>query len=154
MRQMTTRLRSSVCSFAACGLAAISLAGAASAQTAQAGRPLTAQLTGPAEAPKPGDPDGAGEASVRVNPGQNQVCYELSVSNIDAATMAHIHKAPAGEAGPPVVTLTPPGSGSSTGCATVTRDLAQDLIQNPQAYYVNVHNAAFPSGAVRGQLTK
>jgi len=32
--------------------------------------------------------------------------------------------------------------------------LAQDLIQNPSAYYVNVHNGPFPKGAVRGQLGK
>lgn len=149
---MTLRLRHSLSSFAA--LAALGLAGSVAAQAPEGGRPLSAQLTGPAEAPTPGDPDGAGTATIRVNPGQNQVCYELSVSNIAAATLAHIHKAAAGQAGPPVVTLTPPTPGSSKGCAEVARDLAQDLIKNPQAYYVNVHNAAFPNGAVRGQLTK
>ena len=149
---MTNPLRHSLSGCAA--LAALALASAVAAQTPEGGRPLSAQLTGPAEAPTPGDPDGAGAVTVRVNPGQNQVCYELTASNIDTATMAHIHKAPAGQAGPPVVTLTPPASGSSKGCAEVTRDLAQDLIQDPQAYYVNVHNAAFPAGAVRGQLTK
>jgi hypothetical protein len=29
-----------------------------------------------------------------------------------------------------------------------------DIIKNPGNYYVNVHNAEFPKGAIRGQLVK
>jgi hypothetical protein len=34
------------------------------------------------------------------------------------------------------------------------RELILEIIQNPEAFYVNVHNADFPAGAVRGQLSK
>ena len=83
-----------------------------------------------------------------------QVCYTLKVSGIAAATAAHIHKAAPGAAGPVVIPLTAPTSGTSEGCATTTREIAQALIQNPGDYYVNVHNADFPGGALRGQLSK
>jgi hypothetical protein len=29
---------------------------------------------------------------------------------------------------------------------------AQEILANPEDFYVNVHNAEHPSGAVRGQL--
>lgn len=32
--------------------------------------------------------------------------------------------------------------------------LIDAIRKDPSAYYVNVHNAPFPAGAVRGQLTK
>jgi len=54
--------------------------------------------------------------------------------------------------GPVVVPLDAPTDGSSSGCATVDRALAKDIRQNPEDYYVNVHNAEFPAGAIRGQL--
>lgn len=133
-------------------LASVVALSAASAQ--DGGRPLSTSLTGATEVPGPGDTDGAGTAEIKVNPGQAEICYSLTVSGIDAATAAHIHKGAAGAAGPVVVGLTAPTSGESKGCATVTRELANEIIKDPAAYYVNVHNAAFPKGAVRGQLGK
>ncbi|MBK8026673.1 MAG: CHRD domain-containing protein [Chloroflexi bacterium] len=119
------------------------------------GRPLSATMSGAAEAPGPGDPDGSGTAYITLNQGQNEVCFELNVSDIAPATAAHIHRGAAGVPGPVVVGLTAPTSGSSSGCITgVSEDLIKEIRQNPEAFYVNVHNAAFPAGAVRGQLSK
>ena len=98
--------------------------------------------------------DGIGFAAVTLNPGQGLVCYELSVSGIAPATAAHIHEAPFGEAGDVVVTLGAPTDGSSSGCVEVDRALVKDILQNPSEYYVNVHNAEYPLGALRGQLSK
>lgn len=116
------------------------------------GRPLGADLTGAAEVPGPGDPDGAGSASLRLNPGQGRICYELGVTGIEPATAAHIHVGAPGEAGPVVVPLAAPTSGESSGCAAVVRAVVLAIIHDPANYYVNVHNAVYPAGAVRGQL--
>jgi hypothetical protein len=127
---------------------------AAPALSADGGRKLDTNLSGAAEVPGPGDADGSGTASVTVNAGRSQVCYALNVTRIDPATMAHVHKAATGVAGPVVVALQAPATGSSKGCATVTRELALAILKSPADYYVNVHTAAFPSGAIRGQLAK
>ncbi len=139
-------------------LGVIALAGSAGAVLAQSnthgGTRFTATLTGAAEVPGPGDPDGRGTAIIRINPGQSQLCFELRVSNIAPATGAHVHIGSRTVAGPVVVGLAAPTSGSSSGCVTITRQLADAIRKNPQNYYVNVHNAVFPAGAVRGQLAK
>jgi hypothetical protein len=147
-------------------LVALALAGAASAAKLDVadhgGRPFSTELTGAAEVPGPGDPDGGGTATITVNPGQEEVCWELLVTNITLpATGAHIHEGAAGVAGGVVVTLTPPvdvgdddASGFSSGCTTVEdRELALDILKNPENYYVNVHTTDFPDGAIRGQLS-
>ena len=134
-------------------LASMSLA-LATQKEEHGGRPLTATLTGAAEVPGPGDTDGGGTASVTLNPGKGQVCYELTVSNIGAANAAHIHSGAADVAGPVVVGLDAPANGSSKGCADLDKEKVKDIIQNPGKYYINVHNAEFPDGAVRGQLSK
>jgi CHRD domain len=118
------------------------------------GAPQSATLTGAAEVPGPGDPDGSGSASLRLNPGQEEICYELTVSNIAPATAAHIHRGAPDVAGPVVVPLDAPTSGSSSACATVDRDLVLEILMNPAAFYVNVHNMDFPAGAIRGQLSR
>ena len=53
-------------------------------------------MTGAAEAPGPGDPDGSGTAFFTLNQGQGEICFELTVANIDPATAAHIHRAGVG----------------------------------------------------------
>ena len=118
------------------------------------GRPLSANLTGEAEVPGPGDPDGSGSANVRVNPGQECISYDIAVEDIDPATAAHIHEAPEDQAGPVVAPLEAPTDGSSSGTTSVDREEAKDIVKNPEDYYVNVHNAEFPGGALRGQLSK
>ena len=119
------------------------------------GRPFTTTLSGPLDVP-PGDPDATGTATVWINPGQGTVCYSWSVSNVSTPVFAaHIHVAPVGVAGPVVVPLPPTGPSSGQGCTTgVDRDLALAIIRDPSAYYVNVHNADFPTGAARGQLSR
>jgi hypothetical protein len=118
-----------------------------SAQDQQGGRPITVTLMGAAEVPGPGDPDGTGTARLTFNPGKNQVCYELKVDKIAVPTGAHIHSGVAGQAGPPIATLN-----ASKDCATLEQEKIVDILKNPGNYYVNVHNAEFPNGALRGQL--
>ena len=118
------------------------------------GRPLSADLTGAAEV-SGGDPDGSGTAHLTLNSGQEEICFELSWENIATPTRAHIHRASAGANGPIVVPffdfVAPP---PSSGCVAVDRELVKEIRQNPEGFYVNIHNAAFPGGAIRGQLSK
>ena len=119
------------------------------------GRKLYTTLSGSTEVPGPGDPDGSGSATITLNQGQGQVCFELTVANLAPVTAAHIHEAPAGKAGPPVVTLTPlPTGDSSSGCVSADPELIKRIRQNPENFYVNVHTGEFPDGAIRGQLSK
>ncbi|KOV83338.1 hypothetical protein ADL03_20990 [Nocardia sp. NRRL S-836] len=109
-----------------------------------------AQLTGQAEVPGPGDPDGRGHAVVWVTSGK--VCVSLTVRKIQTASAAHIHRGTAGTAGPVVVDLAAPSDGTSYSCTRVDRGLAREVARTPAQFYVNVHNAEHPAGAVRGQL--
>jgi hypothetical protein len=115
---------------------------------------LTVTLTGATEVPGPGDNDGGGTVKLTLKPDKGEVCYELTVSNIQEATAAHIHEGAAGKAGAVKVGLEAPKSGTAKGCKSADAALIQALLQNPTNYYVNVHNAEFPQGAVRGQLAK
>jgi hypothetical protein len=126
----------------------------ASPASAAGGRPFTTTLTGAAEVnaqgvPNQGDPDGSGTATLRINPGMGEVCWSITVSGVDPILAAHIHIAPVTSPGPIVVPLSP----YTGGCTTVDRDLARAILIDPSGYYVNVHNATYPAGALRGQLS-
>jgi hypothetical protein len=114
---------------------------------------IVVTMTGIQEVPGPGDPDGSGTVEIRVEPGSGQVCWNLYARGIEPATAAHIHRGAAGIAGPPVLTLTTPdAAGRSQGCATVAQGLARELSLRAHDFYVNVHSAPHPTGAIRGQL--
>ena len=119
---------------------------------AHGGRPLSATLSGANEIGG-GDPDGSGSASLTLNPGQGEVCFHITVSNLATITAAHIHAAPAGTNGPVVVNFNPVVNGLNN-CVSADRELIKAIMQNPENYYVNVHTTEFPGGAIRGQLSK
>ena len=136
-------------------IAVLALPGAVSA----GGRPFSTELTGEAEVtvdgvPNQGDLDGTGTAHLTLNQGQGEICYELTVSGIAPASAAHIHVGASTTTGPVVVPLEAPTDGSSSACVSVAPELIKAIRQNPENYYVNVHNADFPGGALRGQLSK
>ena len=72
------------------------------------------------------------------------------MSGIAAPQAAHIHKGAAGKAGPVVV---PFGAAyKAKGCQKATKAVIEAIESHPNGYYVNIHNAKFPGGAIRGQL--
>jgi hypothetical protein len=125
------------------------------------GDPFSAVLTG----------NGSGTSRVTLNPGQREVCWEVTVSGLTAPVFAsHIHLGGPGVNGPIVVPFfntgfnTPSSATSFSGCEeNVDRALIEDIQDNPAGYYVNVHTSCagqpitcgpfFPGSAVRGQLT-
>jgi hypothetical protein len=111
------------------------------------GVPRVTTLSG-AEVVPSGDPDGSGFASIRLNHGQATVCWQISFEGLDGATAAHIHQAPAGQNGGVVLPLS-----LDAGCTDADQGLIKAIIQNPENYYVQVHSAEFPGGAIRGQLS-
>ena len=116
--------------------------------------PLFAQsysaiLTGAAESPA-GDSDGAGFAVVTID--GTTVRYSVFHQNIGTPTDAHIHIGAAGSNGVVVVPFN--ASTLTNGTTTISSELASQINANPAGYYVNVHTAAFPAGAIRGQLAR
>lgn len=107
-------------------------------------------MRGAVEVP-PGDPDGSGQAVIELDAEEGKVCWSLSTEGIEPPSVAHIHRGPRGEAGPPVVTWALDGP-TGEGCVEADRSLIRDIVDNPRGYYVNVHNEEHPDGALRGQL--
>ena len=116
---------------------------------------LTATLTGGSAETPPGDPDGSGTATITIDPVTRQVCWDITVTKITPVVASHIHPGAAGVSGGVLVPLDVAGfTGTSTGCvaAPAAADLAA-ILANPAGFYVNIHTADFPAGAIRGQLS-
>jgi CHRD domain len=140
---------------AVCAAVALALPSAAFAPS----KPLFAALNGAnevnAEGEKGvGDRNGGGSFTAIIKGGE--LCYGLAVKDIENPTAAHIHRGGPNTAGDIVVPLgslpTSGDPGSSAGCTDVSRRLVRQIRRNPRRFYVNVHTADFPEGAVRGQL--
>ena len=121
---------------------------AASAETVV----LTATLSGANEVGG-GAPNGNGAFRVEINSETGDFCYTLYGEKIAAPTMAHVHIGAAGVNGAPVITMDVTGKGSDM-CIAVEPEKLKPILANPAGFYVNIHTADFPGGAVRGQLTR
>jgi hypothetical protein len=122
--------------------------------------PLAATLTGKNEVGEngrkgAGDSNGRGGATIAGK--GTKLCWGITVKDVDTPSAAHIHRGTSAKNGPVVVELSAPTAGdigSSSGCTTVSSSLNKQLLKNPSHFYVNVHTANFPDGAVRGQLKR
>lgn len=153
------------------------LVGVSSSQRARAGHTnavLTAELDGSAEVANDagsdqivGDPTGTGDAYVfGIDGDPSTLCYVLEVSRIQLVPVgegmaAHIHEGAPDENGPVVAVLAGPEDGNAADCLTEGEEgkfptgetgIVQRILNNPEDFYINVHNPQFANGAVRGQL--
>jgi hypothetical protein len=124
--------------------------------TASAYTPRNATLKGRVEVPGPGDPDGSGRARLKVYPAKGKICYWVAWSRIGNPAAGHIHKGPAGVAGPVKVTLFDELISEKDSYSACAKGLAHKLVrkikEHPKRWYVNLHNEAYPDGAIRGQV--
>jgi hypothetical protein len=137
------------------GVLAVAMVSAALAPAGPATTQLSAKLKGSEEVPGPGDKNGKGEAFVSVKAAKGKLCWQVSWVKIAEPSAAHVHKGAKGVAGPVKVTLfdSPQPSDIAEGCARKQdKKLLKRIARSPEKFYVNVHNAEFPDGAIRGQL--
>jgi hypothetical protein len=109
-----------------------------------------------------GDPNGSGFAVVNVNASTEKVCYVVFVRNIDQPQepapglgSAHIHVLPSGAIAVDLEASFRALGGDAyvaSGCVHADATVIENIVEHPELYYVNVHTAAYPGGAVQGAL--
>lgn len=125
------------------------------------GRPLATTLTPEAEvAPFVGVDRASGEISLRLNPGRQQICLDMTTENFDLV-LAHIHEGAVGTNGGVAVDFTELIDGNTaSGCVQADRSVIVEILSDTADYYVNVHQGVPGTGAdpdpflqaIRGQL--
>ena len=148
-------------------------------QTAPSNAPLvfSAILSPTNEVPPVGNTESGGRGAVQVQfdvvRGAGDAItsatasFYYQLSGFPAGTTligAHIHPAPAGVNGPVIVstgltatsTVSLPGGTGEFRVSGITVDpaLVQSIVNNPAAFYFNVHSPSNPGGFSRGQLTR
>lgn len=114
-------------------------------------------MTGDQEAPGPGDPDGFASGSLTIDDVTNMISWSFTYENIDAPTLMHIHTGAAGVPGPVLVNLgvaTSGGPGTLISSTVASEANIKLILADPAGFYVNIHNAPFPAGAIRSQLLR
>ena len=99
--------------------------------------------------------EGSGTATIEIDADENEVCYEFELEGVEGVNAAHIHEGEEGQSGDPVVDLAYSGddSGADDCVDGVDESILEDILEDPAAFYVNVHTEDLPDGAGRGQLS-
>jgi hypothetical protein len=122
-------------------------------------------LTGLAEAPENAHRNAdRGFAVLTFDRSDAEVCWQvlrLRLTDGEALPfMGHIHLAPRNVPGDVVVHLfgsggagpAPTSYPTERVCRSIIPALLDQILANPDQYYVNLHNTTHPNGVVRGQL--
>jgi hypothetical protein len=156
MRAIVTRL----------GLTAVLVVGLAATVTAAEGLRFKTDLLSTNELTSH-DSDGRGKATVSIDAAAGTVCFDLSFSDSGTPNRAHIHVGDAATAGGIVVPFFDiqtadraldarhdelESKSRTDGCVSADPALLAEIVADPENYYVNLHNARFPLGSMRGQL--
>lgn len=135
---------------------AVVLAGPTPALAQQGGQ-FTVALSGQ-ENLNGGDADGQGSARLDLDPQRGTACYEITWKKLDGAVTAfHLHAARRGSNGPHWIDFFNEQNfdgerGKASECVRSTREKIEAVINDPSAYYLQLHSTAFEDGAIRGQL--
>src|SRR4029077_15657003 len=122
------------------------------AQKAYGGRPLTATLAG-VTGDATTDQDGTGSATLTLNPGHRQICYDVTWTALGVVSGLHIHTAADNAIVVPLDADAVLTDGNAKGCVNgIAKNLIKAIRQHPEQYYVNVHTDEFTAGAIRGTL--
>lgn len=144
VRRFTTALALSTCLTGALSGAVLTPgAHADDAPSRVAAEVLTAKLRAS------GDADGSGSATVKLNKAKGKVCATIAWRSIQTPGAAHIHQRSDGAV---VVDLSTAVTGGAKCTTGVAKRLIGRILANPRKYYVNVHNATYPAGAIQGNL--
>ncbi|HVY82518.1 MAG TPA: CHRD domain-containing protein [Steroidobacteraceae bacterium] len=110
---------------------------------------VSVKLTGADETP-PVTTSASGEGKITI--GKDMSVKGSVTTKGLMGTAAHIHEAPPGKAGPPIITLTK--SGENTWTVPEGSKLTEEQYKAFKAgnLYVNVHSAEHKPGEIRGQL--
>ena len=112
-------------------------------------------MSGDQAVPGPGDEDGQASGTLSIDDVTGVISWNFTYSNIAEPAAMHIHSGAAGDGGGVVVPLnveTSGGEGTLVGSTTADADSIVAILASPSDYYVNIHNADFRPGALRGQL--
>jgi hypothetical protein len=119
----------------------------------------TLSMNGAQEVPGPGDPDGTASGTITLDDVTGVISWNFTYANIDAPNNMHIH-GPAAPAGVPAGVFIGLGAATTGGAGTLINSLNYGgslanitaILNSPETFYVNIHNASFAAGAVRGQV--
>ena len=159
------------CSFLAApvlgALLVLFLAAASQAQVSAGGDTIrgTASLEATLVAGATGDPALSGDADLVVSPRRGAICFDIELDvdgalgeaeGADTVVSVHIHPGTAGvacegEDCPAPIDLDFANEGLE-GCAKAGKQLLSSLVAEPEQFFLHVHTARFPTGALSGQL--
>jgi hypothetical protein len=128
---------------------------------------FTASLSPANEVPPVGNAESSGRGAVQITLAGNTASFYFQLTGFPGDTRtvgAHIHTGGAGVNGPivvntglsaaaPLLTTAPVTEFSVTGIP-VDAAVVQGIVNNPAAYYFNVHSPMNPGGFARGQLMR